>query len=53
MFYNVAIRDDRDNEFYNQLVFTFDSLDPALEFAREILRISDYRVEIIPIKEGE
>ena len=53
MFYNVVIRDDRENEFYNQLVFTFDSVDTALDFARDILRVSDYRVTIIPIKEGE
>lgn len=53
MFYNVVIRDNDylQNEFYNQLVFTFYELDEAIKFESLILKTSNYCVEIIQIEE--
>lgn len=52
MFYNVIITDNEDNEFYNQLVFSFETLDEALGFAYKVLSISDYSVEILKLEDG-
>lgn len=55
MFYNLVISDTNniDNPYGNQIVFTFYEIEEAVKCARQILEISDYRVEILPIKEKD
>lgn len=55
--YTVIINDkyseESDDELYNYLTFDFDNLDKAIEFSKNILKISKYTIEIIPFVKGE
>lgn len=55
MYFNVVISDSEETNYYsNQLVFHFGkNLEKAKEFAKLILKISDYYVEIIPLLDKE
>ena len=54
MRYNVIVSDDKDfsAQFRNELVFHFgENKEKAVQFVELILKISDYYVSILPIKE--
>ena len=54
MYYNVVINEFNDCFQGNFLVFHFgENLEEAKQFAEQILKISDYFVEIIPILEDK
>lgn len=55
MYFNVVVSDSEETNYYsNQLVFHFGkNLEKAKEFAKLILEISDYYVEIIPLLDTE
>ena len=54
MYYNVVINEFKDCFQGNFLVFHFGkNLEEAKQFAEQILKISDYFVEIIPILEDK
>ena len=54
MYYNVVINEFKDCYQGNFLVFHFgENLEEAKQFAEQILKISDYFVEIIPILEDK
>lgn len=53
MFYNVIVTDEFEQEFYNQLVFSFYKLDEALKFVEEILLISNYSIKILKLEDGD
>ena len=54
MYYNVVINEFKDRFQGNFLVFHFgENLEEAKQFAEQILKISDYFVEIIPILEDK
>lgn len=51
MYYNVVIKESYE---YTGMVFHFgENFEKALEFAENILRISDYSVEILQIQKEE
>lgn len=55
MTYNVVVNDeylDNGATYPNMLVFNFFNIESAISFAKKILMISDYSVEIIPLNEG-
>ena len=51
-YYNLIISDNYPSPD-NQLVFTFNSLEEALEYAKTILEISDYYVTILKLEDNE
>lgn len=51
-YYNLIIGDDYPISS-NQLVFTFDSLEEALECAKKIINNSSYHVSILKLEDNE
>lgn len=54
--YSVIINDKyltNEEDFYNQLIFNFKNKNEAILFVNEIIKISDYSVEIVSKIEGE
>ena len=51
-YYNLIIGDDYPFS-NNQLVFTFDSLDKALEYAEKIINNSSYFVSILKLEDNK
>ena len=50
--YIVIIKENSDDEQYrNELLFSFKKIEEAIEFMNQILKISNYRVELIPPEE--
>ena len=53
--YSILISDkyENDSDFYNELIFNFESKEDAINFAKQIINISNYSVEIITHIKGE
>lgn len=54
MYFNVVVKDDSFvKHSSNQLVFTFESVEDAVSFAKEILLNSNYHIEILQFEDKE
>lgn len=54
MYYcNVIVKDKDESPFRNELVFHFKTYQEGLEFAKQIIEISEYDIEILQFFDGE
>lgn len=51
MFYNVIVKELDDDMYSNRLIFTFYEIEKAIKFAKYMLNISGYSIEILQLED--